>query len=139
MPMFRQLTDTILVSPQIDLDDLAEAVKLGVKHIINNRPEGESDDQTPGAVIEQAARDAGLTYVAIPVGHGGFSEGQVNAMAETLAGAQGPIWPIAARARVPRCSGRWPAPARAPPPRNWPPSPMPPVTTSPRCARWSIC
>jgi protein tyrosine phosphatase (PTP) superfamily phosphohydrolase (DUF442 family) len=27
MPMFRQLTDTILVSPQIDLDDLAEAVR----------------------------------------------------------------------------------------------------------------
>jgi len=91
MPMFRQLTDTILVSPQIDTDDLAEAVRLGVKHIINNRPEGESDDQTPGAVIEQAAKDAGLTYVAIPVGHGGFSEGQVQAMVETLAAAQGPI------------------------------------------------
>jgi hypothetical protein len=39
-------------------------------------------------VIEQAARDAGLTYVAIPVGHGGFSQGQVEAMAETLAGAR---------------------------------------------------
>ncbi len=89
--MFRQLTDTILVSPQIDTEDLAEAVKLGVKHIINNRPEGESGDQTPGAVIEQAAKDAGLTYIAIPVGHGGFSEDQVSAMAETLATAQGPI------------------------------------------------
>jgi uncharacterized protein (TIGR01244 family) len=90
-PMFRQLTDTILVSPQIDLDDLAEAVRLGVKHIINNRPEHESDDQTPGPVIEQAAIAAGLTYTAIPITHAGFSQGQVEAMAETLAASDGPI------------------------------------------------
>jgi uncharacterized protein (TIGR01244 family) len=90
-PMFRQLTDTILVSPQIDLDDLAEAVRLGVKHIINNRPEDESDDQTPGAVIEQAAKEAGLGYTAIPVTHGGFSQGQVDAMVAALTEANGPI------------------------------------------------
>lgn len=89
--MFRQLTDTILVSPQIDLDDLAEAVRLGVKHIINNRPEHESEDQTPGADIEQAATAAGLTYVAIPVTHAGFSQQQVDAMSEALAAADGPI------------------------------------------------
>jgi len=89
--MFRQLTDRILVSPQIDLDDLAQAVKLGVKHIINNRPEDESDDQTPGAVIEQAAKDAGLTYTAIPITHGGFSQGQVDAMTAALGESDGPI------------------------------------------------
>jgi len=89
--MFRQLTDRILVSPQIDLADVAEAARLGVKHIINNRPEDESDDQTPGPVIEQAARDAGLTYVAIPVTHGGFSQGQVDAMAAALADTDGPV------------------------------------------------
>lgn len=89
--MFRQLTDTILVSPQIDIDDLAEAARLGVKHIINNRPEHESDDQTPGAVIEQAAKEAGLGYTAIPVGHGGFSQDQVDAMVTALAQAEGPI------------------------------------------------
>jgi uncharacterized protein (TIGR01244 family) len=89
--MFRQLTDTILVSPQIDLDDVAEAVRLGVKHIINNRPEGESDDQTPGPVIEQAAKAAGLTYTAIPVTHAGFSQAQVETMVESLGALDGPI------------------------------------------------
>ena len=89
--MFRQLTDRILVSPQIDLDDLAQAVKLGVKHIINNRPEDESDDQTPGAVIEQAAKEVGLTYTAIPVIPGGFSQEQVDAMAAVLSDSDGPI------------------------------------------------
>ena len=46
--MFRQLTDTVLVSPQISVEDVAQAKELGVSFILNNRPEGESPDQTPG-------------------------------------------------------------------------------------------
>ena len=89
--MFRKLTDQVLASPQIDLADIATAAAQGVTLIINNRPEGESEDQTPGAAIEAAARAAGLGYVAIPVTHAGFSEAQVKAMAEALAGAQGGV------------------------------------------------
>lgn len=84
--MFRKLSDQVLASPQIDLADVAAAAAQGVTMIVNNRPEGESDDQTPGAEIEAAARAAGLAYVAIPVTHAVFSEGQVKAMAEALAG-----------------------------------------------------
>jgi uncharacterized protein (TIGR01244 family) len=84
--MFRQLTDRVLASPQITLDQVAEAAAAGVGLVINNRPEGESDDQTPGAEIEAAARAAGMDYVAIPVTHAAFSESQVKAMAAALAG-----------------------------------------------------
>ena len=89
--MFRPLTQDIMVSPQIGIDAVAEAKALGVSLIINNRPEGESDDQVPGAEIEAAARAAGLDYVAIPVTHSGFSEPQVAAMAEALKGATGKV------------------------------------------------
>ncbi|NBR31110.1 MAG: TIGR01244 family phosphatase [Sphingomonadaceae bacterium] len=89
--MFRSLTSDIIVSPQIGVDAVAEAKDLGVALIINNRPEGESEDQIPGADIEAAARAAGLDYVAIPITHSGFSEPQVNAMAEALAGAKGKV------------------------------------------------
>lgn len=89
--MFRKLTDSIYASPQISLEDVAEAAAMGVKLIINNRPEGESDDQVPGAEIEAAARAAGIDYVAIPVTHAGFSEPQVVAMAKALDGADGPV------------------------------------------------
>ncbi|MFN3747678.1 MAG: TIGR01244 family sulfur transferase [Sphingorhabdus sp.] len=89
--MFRKLTDSIHVSPQITLEDVAEAAAMGVKLIVNNRPEGESDDQVPGAEIEAAAHAAGMDYVAIPVTHSGFSETQVVAMAKALDGAEGPV------------------------------------------------
>jgi len=83
--MFRQLNDQIIASPQITTDQVAEAAAIGVGLVINNRPEGEADDQTPGAAIEAAARAAGMDYVAIPVTHAGFSESQVKAMAAALA------------------------------------------------------
>ncbi len=89
--MFRKLTDSVFASPQIGVDDLREAAALGVVLVINNRPEGESDDQTPGARIEAAARAAGMDYLAIPVTPAGFAQAQVAAMAGALARANGPV------------------------------------------------
>jgi uncharacterized protein (TIGR01244 family) len=89
--MFRTLTDTILVAPQINVAAVAEAQAQGVTLIINNRPEGESDDQTEGSEIEAAARAAGMEYVAIPITHSGFSQPQVDAMVAALNGASGKI------------------------------------------------
>lgn len=89
--MFRKITDGIYASPQITADQIAEATALGIKLIVNNRPDGEGDDQTPGEEIEAAARAAGMDYVAIPVTHSGFSEPQVKAMADALDTAQGGV------------------------------------------------
>ncbi len=89
--MFRKLTDDVLVAPQIDLDAIAHAAANGVTLIINNRPEDESADQTPGPDVEAAARAAGLDYIAIPVTHAGFAEWQVTAMADALENAEGKV------------------------------------------------
>jgi uncharacterized protein (TIGR01244 family) len=89
--MFRRISPYLLASPQIGLPEIEAAAKQGIKLVINNRPEGESEDQTPGPEIEAAARAAGMDYVAIPVTHAGFSEGQVKAMAEALERADGPV------------------------------------------------
>ncbi len=89
--MFRKLSDSVFASPQIDLADITAAAAQGITLIINNRPEGESDDQTPGVEIEAAAKAAGLAYVAIPVTHAGFSEGQVTAMTTALKDAGGGV------------------------------------------------
>ena len=82
MTGFRRLSETVFASPQITPDDIAAAREAGVTLVINNRPDGEAEDQPPGARIEAAAREAGMDYRAIPVGGAGFGEPQVEAMAE---------------------------------------------------------
>ena len=91
MSDFRQLTEEFWASPQIELEDVAEAKALGFVLIVNNRPEGEAADQVPGLQIESAASAAGLEYRAIPVTHAGFSEEQVRAMMTALEEANGPV------------------------------------------------
>ena len=89
--MFRKIDDHFLASPQIAESDIAEAKALGVSTIINNRPDGEEPSEPQGAEIEAAAVAAGLSYVAIPVTHAGFSGPQVAAMAVALEEAKGPV------------------------------------------------
>lgn len=59
--------------------------------IVNNRPDGEEPTAPQGDEIANLARDAGLEYVAIPIGHSGFSEAQVNEMVAALDAADGPV------------------------------------------------
>lgn len=91
MSDFRKLSETMLASPQLRLEDIASAAATGVTLIINNRPDGEAPDAPQGAEIEAAARAAGIDYRAIPVSPGGFDESQVAAMQEALESAQGPV------------------------------------------------
>ena len=91
MTDFRQVTDSFWASPQIALSDVEDARARGFALIVNNRPEGEAEDQVPGDRIAQAAAAAGLDYRAIPVTHAGFSEQQVREMVDALDGARGPV------------------------------------------------
>lgn len=78
--MFRRLTDDFHVAPQIAVDDVAAAGEQGFALIVNNRPDGEDPAAPQGEAIAAAAAAAGIAYVAIPVGHGGFSHTQLDAL-----------------------------------------------------------
>jgi len=91
MSDFHQLSGQVYASPQITPADLAEAAALGVTLVINNRPEEETDAQSCGAVIEAAARTAGMDYVAIPITMQTLSHDDVNAMSAALDKAGGPV------------------------------------------------
>jgi uncharacterized protein (TIGR01244 family) len=91
MSHFRRLSATMLASPQITVADVAAARDQGVTLIVNNRPDGEGDDQTPGAEIEAAARAAGIDYLAIPITQAGFSHPQVEKLAGALEQAKGQV------------------------------------------------
>lgn len=89
--MFRKIDESISVAPQITVDQVAEAAKLGFAMIINNRPEQEEPGQPSGEAIREAARAAGLAYVAIPIAPGGFTAAQVDATRKALDEARGPV------------------------------------------------
>ena len=91
MNNFRKLTENIYVSQQLVLEDVAAAAAAGVAMIVNNRPDGEESAAPQGDDIAAAAAAAGINYIAIPIGHSGFSEPQVGAMIAALEQAEGPI------------------------------------------------
>ncbi len=90
MTEFRKVTDDFSVAWQIETGDIPRAAEAGFVLIVNNRPDGEAPDQTPGADIAEAAETAGLSYVWIPVS-GGPTRGQAEAMREAIEQANGPV------------------------------------------------
>lgn len=66
MAEIRHVTDQFAVAPQIALEDFPAIASQGFRHIINNRPDGESGDQPTSAQAEAAAKAAGLTYIHAP-------------------------------------------------------------------------
>jgi uncharacterized protein (TIGR01244 family) len=91
MSDFRKLSESMLASPQLSLDDVAAAKAAGVTLIVNNRPDGEDPSEPQGAQIEAATQAAGMDYLAIPIGHSGFSEAQVGLMADAMDTAKGAV------------------------------------------------
>lgn len=90
MTEFRRVTDQLSVSPQISLEDLPRAAAMGFKLVINNRPDGEDPAQPPSAVVEAAAKAAGLAYAYIPV-RGGPTQEQVAEERSILENSEGPV------------------------------------------------
>jgi uncharacterized protein (TIGR01244 family) len=87
----KRINDHVSVAPQISPDDLPALKALGFTAIINNRPDGESPDQPPSAVMQAAAEKAGLAYHFIPLGRDGVSAEMVEQETEALEGSAGPV------------------------------------------------
>ncbi len=91
MSQFRRLSESVLASPQITLDDVATAAREGVTMIICNRPDDEDPDQLNSDAVRQAAQAQNIAFVSIPITHSGFSQPQIAAMVDSLQSAQGPV------------------------------------------------
>ncbi|MFM7786364.1 MAG: TIGR01244 family sulfur transferase [Gammaproteobacteria bacterium] len=100
-----RLDDTVTVAPQLLAEELAAVARLGFRTVINNRPDGESFDQPPSAVMAEAAQAAGLAYHHQPVVSGGLSVQDVLAFRELLASAEGPV--LAFCRSGTRCANLW--------------------------------
>lgn len=81
----KKLDDQVTVSEQFSCDAMAELAKSGVKVVVCNRPEGETEDQPSYAEMEKAAADSGLEFVAIPFARGQMTPEHCKEFAEVLA------------------------------------------------------
>lgn len=87
----KRISPFFSVSPQLTVQDVGIAATKGFKTIINNRPDGESDDQPTSADIERAARAQGLDYRHIPVIGGKISDSDIAAFSSAKAEVIGPV------------------------------------------------
>ncbi|HEV2679959.1 MAG TPA: TIGR01244 family sulfur transferase [Rhodanobacter sp.] len=78
------LAGQLSVAAQIDVADIATLAAQGFRSIINNRPDGEVEGQPASALLEVAARQAGLNYRHIPVVSGQLSDVQMQEFADAL-------------------------------------------------------
>lgn len=87
----KRISPFFTASPQLSVADIGTAASQGYKAIINNRPDGESDDQPASSEIEAAARAQGLGYRHIPVTGGQICEADIEAVTSALTELNGPV------------------------------------------------
>ena len=88
----RPVGPDVCVAPQLTPEAMAEAARAGFRSVINNRPDFEHDPQQPtNAVIEAAARAAGLEYRFLPVDSAHQSPEEIAAFARLLKELPRPI------------------------------------------------
>jgi uncharacterized protein (TIGR01244 family) len=88
-PGVRKVTDAFAVAPQLTEADVARAAAAGARLIVNNRPDDEEAGQPSAREMAEAAAEAGVAYVHIPV-RGMPSPAQAQEMAAAIEAVDGP-------------------------------------------------
>ncbi len=86
-----EITPFLSVSAQPAIGDLKALADLGIRSIINNRPDGETDGQPDSAEVEQAALELGISYHHLPVVPGQISDQDVLDFSALLSELTGPV------------------------------------------------
>ena len=81
---FKLLTHDLYIADQLTFADLENAAELGIKTIINNRPDQEEENQPLSSELEQAAKTLGLNYYYIPIYPGKFTHDDAEKFAQIL-------------------------------------------------------
>ena len=91
MAQLKQLSDDFWVSSQLEAADFARAKTLGIRTVINNRPDGEAVDQLSDAEAAAAAAAAGLAYAHVPVVSGAMTAADIQAFRAAVDRHEGPF------------------------------------------------
>lgn len=87
----KSLSSDLSVAAQISPQDVDAIAAAGFRTLINNRPNGESPDQTDSETIASISQSAGLDYQYQPVVSGGFTLQDVEEFGQLLEQAEKPV------------------------------------------------
>lgn len=88
----RPIAADVCVAPQLRPEQMAEVARAGFRSVINNRPDFEEGPMQPtNAMIEAAAREAGLAYAFLPVQSAMQTPAEIERMAQLLAELPHPV------------------------------------------------
>jgi uncharacterized protein (TIGR01244 family) len=90
-PQLYALGPEISVAGRLDPADIDALASLGVRTIINNRPDGEDPGQLSAAEARRLAEARGLAYHHIPITAATLSRTDVDAFAAALRDARAPV------------------------------------------------
>ncbi len=105
MATINRLTESLSVAPQLQPEDMAELARAGFKTVINNRPDGESEDQPTSAELAAAAEAAGLEYAHQPVVGNNISDVDIDGFDAIVSLAEQPV--LAFCRTGTRCTTLW--------------------------------
>jgi uncharacterized protein (TIGR01244 family) len=100
-----QLSESLSVSDQISLADVASIAAAGFKILINNRPDNETLGQPGSDEISVAAETAGLVYYHLPVTARDFPAFDFQQMAELISDSERPAFAFCRSGT--RCTNLW--------------------------------
>ena len=86
-----EIEDGFSVAPQPVPADFQMLADLGVRTIINNRPDNERGVILPSNLESQMAKSHGMEYLYIPVSHNGIDMASLEAFQDALANSPRPV------------------------------------------------
>lgn len=87
----KKVTERFWIAPQPSEKDFGAAARSGIAMVVNNRPDGEEDNQPSAAESFEIAARHGMDYVHLPIPHGQITIGRVRAFQGALAACEGPV------------------------------------------------
>lgn len=92
MPSYNKIDERFYASGQIAPADLQEIAALGVRTIVNNRPDGEGGPEQPSSEeMRAAAEEAGLRYHYLPMTAQTMSPELLEQFRQAVEGSEGPV------------------------------------------------
>jgi sulfide:quinone oxidoreductase len=88
---FIEIADGPLVAGQLSEADVDRAAEIGIRTIINNRPDGEAPGQPRNADLEARARAHGIAYHFVPAISGRLTPEDVEAFGAVMETAEAPV------------------------------------------------